>query len=34
MGGGSEREREWLGEMISNKMPVFRNISPLASAFG
>lgn len=34
MGGGSEREREWLGEMINNKMPVFRNISPLASAFG
>lgn len=33
MGGGSEREREWLGERISNKMPVFRNISPLASAF-
>lgn len=34
MGGGSEREREWLGEMISNKMPVFRNIGPLATAFG
>ena len=34
MGGGSEREGEWLGEMISSKMPVFRNISPLASAFG
>lgn len=34
MGGGSERERELLGEMISNKMPVFRNIGPLATAFG
>lgn len=29
-GGG----REWLEEMISNKMPMFRNTSPLTSSFG